>query len=700
MGSPYNSQTGPPLVDRRAVANGPPLLDSTAVLSPPVAAAAATQTQATAPNAKTTKETLTEALGIQLNLLHFVQEAFFTLSTLISLTIYSGITAAVLYGDALMTNGIVEYLDASKASVGFFSSFLGFSLVFRTNICYNRWWEGRCLWGALIFSAIHLAQQGQCWIKDKENLRRLCCAAVTFPYACKAQLRGVTIMEDGAYLLQRGLINPAQLEIVSKRKGWQPYYFLGVMRAAINIELEKSTKANSGDDNYSFRGSTTKSQILIFEDSLTTLATSIGGLIRVKSTGLPMAYDLLFSIIFSIFFLIATLAWAPTLGWYTPIVIGVLRFTVKLIIVIGSEMEDPFGDDVTDLPMLKFCLAIETQIEAIFNDAFPANSLGGQWPMPMGAAPPKHTTTQNSSHDKSTACLTEMTDGSTARATFQRTSELSRSQSFLHVYGDRTKKARGDSFDEAGMLRSQRTNGSTARANFQRTNALSRSQSILHVYGDRTKKARGDSFDEAGMLRSSQRTNGSTARANFQRTSELSRSQSILHMYSGRSARAVGDKIVYTLSNGDTEDFVSDISKDEERRIRRRRKDQDDRVQQLRRRGGEPSVATAGKKKGLSGNKKSSRGKKEVVKLAVSHGSDDTSSFSEDTTSAEALLVEAIMAQQSKNLKKRSAKRRQKKNLTSSTDSSRRDRDSSDRRKKVRSKSCEGDNANSNEDIV
>lgn len=603
MGSPYNSQTGPPLVDRRAVANGPPLLDSTAVLSPPVAAAAATQTQATAPNAKTTKETLTEALGIQLNLLHFVQEAFFTLSTLISLTIYSGITAAVLYGDALMTNGIVEYLDASKASVGFFSSFLGFSLVFRTNICYNRWWEGRCLWGALIFSAIHLAQQGQCWIKDKENLRRLCCAAVTFPYACKAQLRGVTIMEDGAYLLQRGLINPAQLEIVSKRKGWQPYYFLGVMRAAINIELEKSTKANSGDDNYSFRGSTTKSQILIFEDSLTTLATSIGGLIRVKSTGLPMAYDLLFSIIFSIFFLIATLAWAPTLGWYTPIVIGVLRFTVKLIIVIGSEMEDPFGDDVTDLPMLKFCLAIETQIEAIFNDAFPANSLGGQWPMPMGAAPPKHTTTQNSSHDKSTACLTEMTDGSTARATFQR-------------------------------------------------------------------------------------------------TSELSRSQSILHMYSGRSARAVGDKIVYTLSNGDTEDFVSDISKDEERRIRRRRKDQDDRVQQLRRRGGEPSVATAGKKKGLSGNKKSSRGKKEVVKLAVSHGSDDTSSFSEDTTSAEALLVEAIMAQQSKNLKKRSAKRRQKKNLTSSTDSSRRDRDSSDRRKKVRSKSCEGDNANSNEDIV
>ena len=130
MGTPCNPQTGPPLVDRRAALNDPHLVDSRAVLS-----AAATQTQATTPNSKTTRESLTEALALQLNLMHFVREDFFTLSTLISLALYSGITAAVLYVDALKTNGIVEYLDASKVSVGFFSSFLGFSLVFRTNIC-------------------------------------------------------------------------------------------------------------------------------------------------------------------------------------------------------------------------------------------------------------------------------------------------------------------------------------------------------------------------------------------------------------------------------------------------------------------------------------------------------------------------------------------------------------------------------------
>ena len=37
-----------------------------------------------------------------------------------------------------------------------------------------------------------------------------------------------------------------------------------------------------------------------------------------------------------------------TYNWrYTPILVGVLNFVVRLIIVIGSELEDPFGDDVS-----------------------------------------------------------------------------------------------------------------------------------------------------------------------------------------------------------------------------------------------------------------------------------------------------------------------------------------------------------------
>lgn len=178
----------------------------------------------------------------------------------------------------------------------------------------NRWWEGRCLWGKLIYASINLAQQGQCWINEKESLRRLCCAVIGFPFACKCQLRGESIKEDSEALLLKGLINETQVETVIKRRGWEPYYFLGAMREAINNGLEQSRVANK--ENYTYRGSTTESQILIFENSLDALAESIGGLLRVKSTGLPIAYDQVFGIIFDIFFLIATLAWSPSIGWY------------------------------------------------------------------------------------------------------------------------------------------------------------------------------------------------------------------------------------------------------------------------------------------------------------------------------------------------------------------------------------------------
>ena len=117
------------------------------------------------------------------------------------------------------------------------------------------------------------------------------------------------------------------------------------------------------------------------------------------------------------------------------------RCPIALYLNVLTRQKKSFFSQVIDLPMQKFCLAIENQIEAIFNDAFPANSLGGQWPMPMGVAPPKDTTTPYG-NDESTVCLTEIMDGSTARATFARTSALSGSQSILHVYGDRTKKAR------------------------------------------------------------------------------------------------------------------------------------------------------------------------------------------------------------------------------------------------------------------
>ena len=40
---------------------------------------------------------------------------------------------------------------------------------------------------------------------------------------------------------------------------------------------------------------------------------------------------------------------------------------------------------VTDLPLEAYCTTIETQVEAVFNDAFPVEFIGGNWPTSSSA---------------------------------------------------------------------------------------------------------------------------------------------------------------------------------------------------------------------------------------------------------------------------------------------------------------------------
>ena len=57
---------------------------------------------------------------------------------------------------------------------------LVFAVALRLNVCVARWWEGRCLWGKLVFAAINATQQARAAIKDEKLLRRFTNAVIVF----------------------------------------------------------------------------------------------------------------------------------------------------------------------------------------------------------------------------------------------------------------------------------------------------------------------------------------------------------------------------------------------------------------------------------------------------------------------------------------------------------------------------------------
>ena len=284
-----------------------------------------------------TKQQKLEEEKFRAQVREFAMRVIFNFPLLLAIISYVGVTAIVVHVPAIRDSDFMEWLKDSHSGMAFFSAFVGFILVFRTQICYNRWWEGRCLWGTLIFAAINLAQQGQGSFTEKENFRRLCCLCVCFAFACKNQLYGESIESDGDYLLSRGLISTSEYQNVLQRQGWQPYYFLGALREIIDIDLRTSgQRAKSNTNVYSFKGSTTDAQLLMMDMALSQMANNIGDLIRVKATGLPLGYDSIFYFIFLVYFIVTTLSWAPLLQWYTPILMGLLHLVVRCITELGT----------------------------------------------------------------------------------------------------------------------------------------------------------------------------------------------------------------------------------------------------------------------------------------------------------------------------------------------------------------------------
>ena len=138
-------------------------------------------------------------------------------------------------------------MSDSKPAIATLGTFYSFALVFRTNICYARWWEGRVLWNTstIIIWSIRITQQAHLWIKEPVLVQRLSNLAIIFAYCCKAHLRGAGIQDEsegGAKLLENGYISQEELDTISRQSGWEPYYCIDAMRVTISEGLRSNEK--------------------------------------------------------------------------------------------------------------------------------------------------------------------------------------------------------------------------------------------------------------------------------------------------------------------------------------------------------------------------------------------------------------------------------------------------------------------------
>ena len=222
---------------------------------------------------------------------------------------------------------------------------LAIFLGFRNNASYDRFWEGRKLWGALLIDARSLARQAITMSglpADSERVNYFIRLLIAFTYSLKHQLRKT----DPAADLER-LLPPELAQAVQKVR-FRPIRLLQEMSAWVQ---QLKTEG--------YLDSITQTT---FDHNLNQLSNIVGGCERIASTPIPYTYNVLLHRTVYIYCFLLPFGLVDSIGWMTPIMVVFVGYTFMALDAIVTEIEEPFGEDPNDLALNTISQTIETSL--------------------------------------------------------------------------------------------------------------------------------------------------------------------------------------------------------------------------------------------------------------------------------------------------------------------------------------------------
>jgi ion channel-forming bestrophin family protein len=235
-----------------------------------------------------------------------------------------------------------------------FGSALALFLGFRSNSAYERWWEGRSLWGLMINASRNLARQARNYLPDPEALdmkRTIVLRQIAYVNALRCQLRRQSPDEEVLRFLSRGEADFA-LERVNVANGI-------VDGTGRRIQIARA------------KGWIDSLQQQSMESVLVDIANAQGGMERLKNTPLPNHFRFFPTIFTHIFCVLLPIGLVETLGVATPLGSTIAGLMFLAVLAIGDDLVDPFANGVHDLPLTAMCRTIEIDLLQSIGDAAP-----------------------------------------------------------------------------------------------------------------------------------------------------------------------------------------------------------------------------------------------------------------------------------------------------------------------------------------
>ena len=244
----------------------------------------------------------------------------------LGLSVYSAIIAFLelkvfhLAADNQLKNIVIVH-----TLLGFVISTL---LVFRTNTAYDRWWEGRKHWGALVNNSRNLAMKLNALLPAANTASRAYFRAMipNYAFSLKNHLRlnfiGGELESAEGFTIDNNKHVPNQIAaqiLAHIHELYRQQQISGEQLITINHELESFTNI-------------------------------CGACERIRNTPIPFSYSVFIKKFIFFYVMTLPLGYVFTLGYLIIPVVVFVFYVLASLELIAEEIEDPFGFDANDLP--------------------------------------------------------------------------------------------------------------------------------------------------------------------------------------------------------------------------------------------------------------------------------------------------------------------------------------------------------------
>jgi putative membrane protein len=263
---------------------------------------------------------------------------------MVAISFYSGFIAFIeLQYLHLSENSQLKNISLLHTLLGFAISML---LVFRTNTAYDRWWEGRKLWGALVNNCRNLSIKLNSMLAHDDERNRSFFIKIIPRFAM--ELKNHLQLEETRFLLD----NDPHPEIPNFDQNKHiPNQVASLIVSRITYLYKQ--QLISGE------------QLILLQNEMNSFLEICGACERIKNTPIPYSYSAFIKKFIFFYIISLPIGLVFSLGYLIVPVMVFLFYVLGSLELIAEEIEDPFGKDSNDLPMQRMTENISKNVKDI-----------------------------------------------------------------------------------------------------------------------------------------------------------------------------------------------------------------------------------------------------------------------------------------------------------------------------------------------